>query len=280
MSDVTIYYVDYKILTGPMLSEIRAAGFGIELSAYANSSHATLRISGVSLAGGNSRGLEDIFRRYLPETVRPSGLPVATEPVMPSPPATNTAELHEWLATAALTPWEDCNTIQKKKEHLACVLSRLGITGVFMTYEGSGDSGNVVTFEYTSNPHPFSFGDTDADPDVNDDWWEQRNESLAVYTYAGQKDNPRLLGWNSRVYDDALPKVLIPDDGARHDLEGRVRALMWGALGHYHGGWENNDGGRGAVMFDVMRNMIQVSHVDYVQSEEHSISNFLPEGNE
>ena len=69
MSDVTIYYADYKILTGPMLSEIRAAGFGIVLSAYASSAYATLKISGVSPAGGNSRGLEDIFRRYLPAIV-------------------------------------------------------------------------------------------------------------------------------------------------------------------------------------------------------------------
>lgn len=52
-------------------------------------------------------------------------------------------------------------------------------------------------------------------------------------------------------------------DDSPQDLENAVSDLAMGLVEHQHGGWENNNGGGGEVIFDVQNERVEVNHYDW-----------------
>lgn len=132
--------------------------------------------------------------------------------------------------------------LEKNKAVLLPILKSAGISVVEVEYDGAGDSGQI-----------------------ND---------VSAYRVQGEIPNQKSLRY-------ALPKEAVTielpsrDGGVREftdTVEEVIRELCWELLEMNHPGWENNDGGCGTFTFHVGDELkIELSHVDYIVHEEHTV---------
>lgn len=120
--------------------------------------------------------------------------------------------------------------ITENKTRLFPLLAAAGIATITVEYEGSGDSGaveNITIVDAEGNPMPLPAGEVTM-----------------------QSPN-----WNGKE---------ISEHPAAIDVA--VENLAMDAVECRHGGWENNEGGRGSITLDIAGNRIEVEHIDLVES--------------
>jgi len=139
--------------------------------------------------------------------------------------------------TDIMADWEK----KQKARREACAVTKLsvmnilrdhGIKYALVEYDGSGDSGqiNAVT----------AYGPTC--PQAPED----------SYTY--------------HDHEMAFPdvKVTLPDDDGAQTIAAMLEDYAWDLITSYHGGFENNDGGQGHIVFDTTDDSIVFEHGDNV----------------
>jgi hypothetical protein len=131
----------------------------------------------------------------------------------------------------AYTP-ASLEAIHANRESLLAALIKLNITEVIIRYEGGGDSGDVTELEVKP--------DTVA-PQLT-------TEQVSHHFVASE--------YRDREYHYHLEERLLSVNDALHDF-----ALEW--VDVHHSGWENNDGGSGAVTIQVTENRFQLEHTEY-----------------
>lgn len=93
---------------------------------------------------------------------------------------------------------------------------------------------------------------------------------LVEVSYDGEGDNgqinaPDALDQDNNAIDLRVPCPVVPDDqrpGTYDTLAELVEDFCWVLLGHYHDGFENNDGGYGTMTIAVATNTITLDHND------------------
>jgi len=83
--------------------------------------------------------------------------------------------------------------------------------------------------------------------------------------YDGEGDSGQLTAIDASAADGSH----VPLDTPCQQVEGRtLRTLIddfaWDVLGHYHDGFENNDGGCGSISIDVAKQSVILDHNDRV----------------
>lgn len=132
------------------------------------------------------------------------------------------------------------------KQAIIEALKPHGIVKVVVEYYGGGDSGGTedVRLELDN-------GETVYPPDVS-----------VIYAEARSRYNLETRSFEvETVSKKEKPLAAVLDEFAMHLVES------------HHAGWENNDGGRGSVVFDVNSNEITVEHEEYyTESNTYSYS--------
>ena len=144
-----------------------------------------------------------------------------TEPTLAAPLRPSTVDFGAILAAHAERTARTLALRPGNKDRLFDGLMAAGITHVTVTFDGSGDSGQIESIEAWSGKTAVEFPATEID-------------------YAA-------LTW-----DD--PEVEI----RQLSLEDVVEQLTYDFLSDTHGGWENNDGAWGAFCFDASARCIHL----------------------
>lgn len=117
-------------------------------------------------------------------------------------------------------------SIAENKRAIFAALRLVGIEQVVIEYGGGGDSGEI--------------------------------EDVAA--------TPKALTNEDKVFVRPLPSTwgtpeikLAEEVGLRDGVE----SFAWDLLEYKHGGWENNDGGRGTITFDVATETVTLDHNTY-----------------
>jgi len=144
--------------------------------------------------------------------------------------------------TAAHTEFRklQISILRKAKPILFGALKAAGINRVTVTFDGSGDSGQIESVEaYGAENQPI---DLPAEPiPYPFATMEERYESCSK-TPSGQ----RCTGYEVQEIEKSS---LIQDI---------IEEIFWDFIGAKHGGWENNDGGYGECVFEVESQTIRL----------------------
>ena len=81
-------------------------------------------------------------------------------------------------------------------------------------------------------------------------------ETLRTMVLTDELKNPVILQYEG--YGDSGGFENVPDK-----LPEEVEDFLWDLLTQNEGGWENNDGGRGDIKWDVNTDEITIDHVQY-----------------
>lgn len=81
-------------------------------------------------------------------------------------------------------------------------------------------------------------------------------ETLRALVLTDELKNPVILQYEG--YGDSGGLEDIPDN-----IPNEVQDFLWELLTTKEGGWENNDGGRGDIKWDVNTDDISIDHVQY-----------------
>ncbi|WP_454885413.1 DUF6878 family protein [Sphingomonas oryzagri] len=120
---------------------------------------------------------------------------------------------------------------------LFAALGEAGITVVTVTFDGSGDSGQI--------------------------------ESIAAMRGDEDADLPKT------PIDIAVADFHRPDpDRFTKPLADAIEALAYAFLEETHGGWENNDGAFGEFVFDVAAGTITLDYNERIETSENYIHEF------
>ena len=120
----------------------------------------------------------------------------------------------------------------KNKEALFDGLRLVGIAHVLVTFDGSGDSGQIESIE----------ADNDADQSIT--------LPAAQITFAG-------IDWQSGAPTER-----------RLTLEGAVQELVYDLLSDTHSGWQDNDGAYGEFCIDARARTIHLEFNERFRSSE------------
>lgn len=86
-------------------------------------------------------------------------------------------------------------------------------------------------------------------------------ETLRAMVLTDELKNPIVLEYEG--YGDNGGFEETPDD-----LPDEIEDFLWDLLVQEEGGWENNNGGRGEIKWDVNTDEITIDHTQYVTSSE------------
>lgn len=146
--------------------------------------------------------------------------------------------------TTALSSWEEME--RKQREHvretkaaLMPVLRDLNIKYVLVHYTGYGDSGQIEEV--------CCYGERDTAPE---DYWDDK----------GKIDTPDVV-------------VTLPTETGKK-LKDVLEEFGWQAAYSSNPGFENNEGGQGDVVIDVMEDTVTIEHDTNILTVEHSTSEF------
>ena len=81
-------------------------------------------------------------------------------------------------------------------------------------------------------------------------------ETLRAMVLTDELKNPVILQYEG--YGDSGGFENVPDK-----LPEEVEDFLWDLLSQNEGGWENNDGGRGDIIWDVNTDEISIDHTQY-----------------
>lgn len=122
------------------------------------------------------------------------------------------------------------------------ILLGAGVKTVKLEYSGSGDSGMFELPEYEpSDTVNSSVGDIQVETMTKSSTFDRKTSSWT------QK-----IGWVQMSLSDTMTDIASD------------------FVSYYHGGWENNEGGRGTVEFDCEQFTVGVKHEEYVIQSIHS----------
>ena len=85
--------------------------------------------------------------------------------------------------------------------------------------------------------------------------------SLRSLVLTDELKNPVILQYEG--YGDSGGFEDVPDN-----LPDEIEDFLWDLLVQNEGGWENNDGGRGEIKWDVNTDEITIDHTQHVTSSE------------
>lgn len=85
--------------------------------------------------------------------------------------------------------------------------------------------------------------------------------AFASADYQGEGDD-------GNVEDSSYVDANKEEAGVDDDLDVKFRNFAWECAYSAHPGFENNDGGRGTVTFNVAENKVIIEHFDIVHNEE------------
>lgn len=139
---------------------------------------------------------------------------------------------------AATTVLDASSILGRNRPILLAALKQGGIRTATVTYAGSGDSGSVE--EVVVEPATGTGFDT-----------------LAPITVFANQSDYRDRAWHASVVEQ---QVSI-DQALRDFAEEAVELL--------HGGWENNDGASGSVVFDGENGTVRVEHTAYFTDSDY-----------
>lgn len=144
--------------------------------------------------------------------------------------------LSEWETLSALRTQLEAELIQTNKATLFSALERTGVTRIVVTFDGYGDSGQIENVEAKA-------GDDDT---------AMPNAMIEFATTVWGQPEPE----RSSVTVTAA-----------------VESLAYDVLERTHGGWENNDGAYGDIIFDVADYSITLDYNErYTASENYTHS--------
>ena len=138
----------------------------------------------------------------------------------------------------ATTVLDASSILGRNRTILLAVLKQGGVSTATVTYAGSGDSGSVedVAVESVTG---------------------NRFDTLALITVFTNQSDYRDRAWHASVVDQ---QVSI-DQALRDFAEEAVELL--------HGGWEDNDGASGSVIFDCENGTVRVEHTVYFTDSDY-----------
>ena len=144
--------------------------------------------------------------------------------------------LSEWEMLSALRIQLEVEIFQTNKVTLFSALERAGVTKIVITFDGYGDSGQIE----------------DVQAKAGDDDITMPNAMIEFATTVWGQPEPE----RSSV-----------------TVATAVESLTYDALERTHGGWENNDGAYGAIIFDVADYSITLDYNErYTASEKYTHS--------
>lgn len=116
-------------------------------------------------------------------------------------------------------------------------LNKLNVKEFSFFYEGSGDSGcfETIAIQYKNN-----------------------KTDTGSYYNKWKHDIPDFVTLNDFSYS----------------LQDIMAAIAEWLLESHHSGWENNEGGRGEVVFKTQANIVELNHIEYHLTEELYIYGF------
>lgn len=122
--------------------------------------------------------------------------------------------------------------VEPNKRALFAILTPAGITRVAVTFDGGGDSGQIEAVEAYCGDETATLPDCEV--------------TLSRYSYR-----------SSEVEKVALS---VPE---------AIEDLCYALLGQEHGGWENNEGGYGEFVFDVVGDTIALDMNIRIETSEY-----------
>ncbi|MCC2107370.1 MAG: hypothetical protein KDJ40_07265 [Hyphomicrobiales bacterium] len=144
--------------------------------------------------------------------------------------------LSEWETLSALRTQLEAELFQTNKATLFSALERAGVTRIVVTFDGYGDSGQIKNVEAKAG----------------DDNMAMPNAMIEFATTVWGQPEPE--------------RSFVTVTAA-------VESLAYDALERTHGGWENNDGAYGDIIFDVAAYSITLDYNErYTASENYTHS--------
>ena len=133
--------------------------------------------------------------------------------------------------------------IAHNKATVVAALDMHGITYAYAEYYGEGDSGDVESI------------------------WLEKDDQTAMAQQVEFIDFSQYYVFSNNTYGMETEEVTI-------SLEEAIYRLLWQTVDLNHGGWENNDGGRGKLTIDVSEGELRLDHFGKIVDEEHSSYTF------
>ena len=124
------------------------------------------------------------------------------------------------------------DTLPTNKTALFDALAQAGITSVLVTFDGSGDSGQIEAIDVTRNGAPAKLPAADVE--------------IATPVWDGS----------------GLDRRTLP-------LADAIETLAYALLEDTHGGWENNEGAYGEFTFEVAERSIQLDYNERIETSEY-----------
>ncbi|MBL9048270.1 MAG: hypothetical protein JNK34_13345 [Tabrizicola sp.] len=150
--------------------------------------------------------------------------------------ATPPPSLSEWETLSALRAQLEAELFQTNKATLFSALECAGVTRIVVTFDGYGDSGQIENVEAKAG------GDDVAMPSA-------------------------MIEFATTVWGQPEP------ERSSVTVATAVESLTYDALERTHGGWENNDGAYGDIIFDVADYSITLDYNErYTASENYTHS--------
>ena len=69
---------------------------------------------------------------------------------------------------------------------------------------------------------------------------------------------------------DSIPPFWGNGDPIKRNLDSAVSDFVWDVISGHYGGFENNEGGGGTVIWDVANDKITLEHYWYIQETDHA----------
>jgi len=126
---------------------------------------------------------------------------------------------------------------EQNKRVLFNALEAAGITSVLVSFDGSGDSGQIEDIEARKENEQVSFPDG----------------AIEIFSTSY---------WQPEISSHTLP------------IEEAVERMAYDFLSETHGGWENNDGAFGEFVFDVENRTISLDYNERFTSSDHYFNAF------
>jgi hypothetical protein len=137
--------------------------------------------------------------------------------------------------------------IEFNKLAILNAMREAGIDSAEVNYEGSGDSGGVTEIEHFASGQPYDM------------------ESPIMVRVKRTYTN----------WDSAAESPVIQQVEEQQEIDQALENFLWDCLSiHGHGGWENNDGGRGTLELDVCKMTCRLDHSDYITESVDSSHDF------
>lgn len=129
-------------------------------------------------------------------------------------------------------------TLHHNRDLLMEKLSSLNVATIVFDYDGGGDSGDITEVAVTP---------------------AERKPLLSAENITVRR---AVSNYRDGGFETEVTEVTSTLETALHDF-----ALSWLEL--HHGGWENNDGGRGTVTINVAENSFELQHEEYYTDSNH-----------